>query len=157
MKCDSCKHKKGGILTNDECGIEGGSYFEYCAKGHWWEESELQNKGIELEKCQDFCEKGTDYEEKGMLPKKYQHKDPKSVVSNFYIGLTSVNINHRFNTITIQHFGQHFASIDNDINNVKNDFDSCFGKGSFRRLEKECKEMLEEGDPGYFYMRYLQF
>ena len=71
MKCDSCKYKRGKTLAHDECG--GGTYFEYCAKGHW-EGSGLQNKDLEWEKCPDFWEKCTDYEKNKMLPKKERQK-----------------------------------------------------------------------------------
>ena len=54
MKCDSCRRKKGEIFGNDECG--GGSYFEYCSKGHW-EGGGLQDENIEWENCPDFDEK----------------------------------------------------------------------------------------------------
>lgn len=51
MKCDSCRYKKGEILQKNESG--GGSYFEYCSKGHW-EGSGLQNENLEWENCPDF-------------------------------------------------------------------------------------------------------
>lgn len=56
MKCDSCKYKKGEILGNDECG--GGSFFEYCSKGHW-EGSGLQGENLEWENCPDFDRKNS--------------------------------------------------------------------------------------------------
>lgn len=150
MKCDSCRHKGGEILANDECG--GGTYFEYCAKGHW-EGSGLQNEELEWERCPDFWKECTDYEEKNMLPKKYRHRDHRKIVSNFHIGLTSVHVNHKSNTITIEHRG----NMGNDIDNVKENFDARFGEGSFQHLEKDCNKMIEEGSPDYLYMRYLQF
>lgn len=33
MKCYSCKYQTGYTLGSDECGA--GTYFIYCAKGHW--------------------------------------------------------------------------------------------------------------------------
>jgi hypothetical protein len=88
-----------------------------------------------------------------MLPKRFQHKDPELAFSRFYYKCTTIYVNYKCNSIAILHNGH----IGNTIGNVKEDFDGCFGVGSFQHAEKNCIKMSEEGNPEYFYFRYMVF
>lgn len=82
------------------------------------------------------------------LPKEIQNRG-----NRLLIGLTDIHIDHKKQTVTIEHRG----NMGNNIRSVEENVDLCYSKGAFKRLEKLCKSIKEHGSPDYYYERVMKF
>jgi len=81
---------------------------------------------------------------------------PKELIgkgSRIDIGFTIINISERRNIVSIVHAG----NMGNNIESVEENVDLALGKGTFKKLEKSCKKMTEDGWPDYLYKRTMKF
>ena len=80
-------------------------------------------------------------------------KELQDIGTSLHVGFTSIYIDHKKCTIAVEHCG----NMGNDIKSVEKNVDLCCGKGAFKRLERLCKNMSEEGSPDYHYKRIMLF
>ncbi len=82
------------------------------------------------------------------LPKDLQNRG-----TALHYGLTTIYINHKRHTVIIEHRG----NMGNSIKDVEENVDMCLSKGAFKRLERLCESMSENGHPDYYYKRIMKF
>lgn len=87
------------------------------------------------------------------LPKELQQFKGGGKITNAGIGFTGITIDYEKHAVTIEHRGNMGAR----IKDVEEDVDLCLGKGIFKRLEKICESMTEDGYPDYYYKRIMKF
>lgn len=81
---------------------------------------------------------------------------PKELIgkrSRIDIGFTTINISEKQSAVSIVHAG----NMGNNIKSVEENVDLALGKGVFKKLEKSCKKMTEDGWPDYLYKRVMKF